>query len=57
MIQKMLWIALAAFVLLAGNGFAQSGGTVTIDLAALNSAFDRKSNARAKQKQQPNIGN
>ena len=42
MIQKMLWIALAAFALLAGNALAQSGGKVRIDLAALNSAFDRK---------------
>ena len=39
---KMLAIALTAFALLAGEVFSQSGGTVTIDLAAQNSAFDQK---------------
>jgi plastocyanin len=42
MIRKMLWIAFAAIALLAGNASAQSGATVTIDLAALNGAFDRQ---------------
>ena len=42
MIQKMLWIALAAIALLAGNALAQNSGTVTIALAARNSAFDRE---------------